>query len=78
VWFFLWALHQFIQGPRLTDHRFILQNDLISWLLEQAPAEERTVDNLIQRILMINFAAIHTTANVRLPEFLVLQQQIGS
>ncbi|KAJ7929739.1 cytochrome P450 [Mycena leptocephala] len=38
-------------------------NDLISWLLEQAPAEERTVDNLIQRILMINFAAIHTTAN---------------
>ncbi|KAJ7058930.1 cytochrome P450 [Mycena amicta] len=38
-------------------------NDLISWLLEHATAEERTVNNLIQRILMINFVAIHTTAN---------------
>ncbi|KAJ7871868.1 cytochrome P450 [Mycena olivaceomarginata] len=38
-------------------------NDLISWLLEHATGEERTVSNLIQRILMINFVAIHTTAN---------------
>ncbi|KAF8155335.1 cytochrome P450 [Mycena galopus ATCC 62051] len=38
-------------------------NDLISWLLEHATGEERTVDKLIQRILMINFVAIHTTAN---------------
>ncbi|KAJ7192474.1 cytochrome P450 [Mycena haematopus] len=38
-------------------------NDLISWLLHHATGEERTVDKLIQRILMINFVAIHTTAN---------------
>ncbi|KAJ6555170.1 cytochrome P450 [Mycena vulgaris] len=38
-------------------------NDLISWLLEHATGDERTVDNLIQRILMINFVAIHTTSN---------------
>ncbi|KAF7368811.1 Cytochrome P450 [Mycena venus] len=38
-------------------------NDMISWLLEHATDDERTVDKLIERILMINFAAIHTTAN---------------
>ncbi|KAJ7708351.1 cytochrome P450 [Mycena rosella] len=38
-------------------------NDLISWLLEHATGDERTVEKLIQRILMINFVAIHTTSN---------------
>ncbi|KAJ7148805.1 cytochrome P450 [Mycena crocata] len=38
-------------------------NDLISWLLDHAVGEERTVENLVQRILMINFVAIHTTSN---------------
>ncbi|KAJ6551781.1 cytochrome P450 [Mycena capillaripes] len=38
-------------------------NDLISWLLDHATGEERAVNNLVQRILMINFVAIHTTSN---------------
>ncbi|TFK26822.1 cytochrome P450 [Coprinopsis marcescibilis] len=36
-------------------------NDMISWLLDHAPPEYRTVEDLATRILVINFAAIHTT-----------------
>ncbi|KAJ7937373.1 cytochrome P450 [Mycena leptocephala] len=39
-------------------------NDLISWLLDVAEGEERTVPALVQRILVINFGAVHTSANV--------------
>ncbi|KAJ7067797.1 cytochrome P450 [Mycena amicta] len=38
-------------------------NDLISWLLDVAEGEERTIPFLVQRILVINFGAIHTSAN---------------
>ncbi|KAF7342895.1 Cytochrome P450 [Mycena sanguinolenta] len=38
-------------------------NDLISWLLEYAKGEERTPHMLTQRMLMVNFVAIHTSAN---------------
>ncbi|KAJ6627497.1 cytochrome P450 [Mycena sp. CBHHK59/15] len=38
-------------------------NDLISWLLDVADGEERTVPALVQRVLVINFGAIHTSAN---------------
>ncbi|KAJ6604022.1 cytochrome P450 [Mycena sp. CBHHK59/15] len=38
-------------------------NDLISWLLEHAVGDERTPHSLTQRILMVNFVAIHTAAN---------------
>ncbi|KAF7353078.1 Cytochrome P450 [Mycena venus] len=38
-------------------------NDLISWLLDVAEGEERTVPALVQRILVINFGAVHTSAN---------------
>ncbi|KAJ7621337.1 cytochrome P450 [Roridomyces roridus] len=41
-------------------------NDLISWLITHAPAdspEEKTIPALIQRIMQINFLAVHTTAN---------------
>ncbi|KAF4621783.1 hypothetical protein D9613_012093 [Agrocybe pediades] len=37
-------------------------NNLISWLLEDAPEENRTVEDFAMRILTINFAAIHTTS----------------
>ncbi|TFK26821.1 cytochrome P450 [Coprinopsis marcescibilis] len=36
-------------------------NDLISWLLDHAPPEYRTADDMAYRILIVNFAAIHTT-----------------
>ncbi|KAF8209541.1 cytochrome P450 [Mycena galopus ATCC 62051] len=37
-------------------------NDLISWLLEDAQGEERTVPALVLRVLTTNFAAIHTSS----------------
>lgn len=40
------------------------QNDLIDWLLENAP-EVCTVHYVVVRILAVNFAAIHTTTGVR-------------
>jgi hypothetical protein len=41
------------------------QNDLISWLLEDAEGEERKMPALVMRILFANFAAIHTSSMVR-------------
>ncbi|KAJ7092899.1 cytochrome P450 [Mycena belliarum] len=46
-------------GPNWPDR----PNDLISWLLEYAEGDERTPHNLTQRMLMVNFVAIHTSAN---------------
>ncbi|KAJ2919184.1 hypothetical protein MD484_g1225, partial [Candolleomyces efflorescens] len=38
-------------------------NDMITWLLDLAPEELRTVDDVVTRLLISNFAAIHTTSN---------------
>ncbi|KAJ7439781.1 cytochrome P450 [Mycena latifolia] len=38
------------------------QNDLISWLLQLAEGEERTVPALALRVLAVNMAAIHTSS----------------
>lgn len=40
------------------------KNDALSWLLDHAEENEKTVRNLTLRILIINFAAIHTTSQV--------------
>ncbi|GJE90628.1 cytochrome P450 [Phanerochaete sordida] len=37
-------------------------SDMIQWLIEEANEEERTVDSLVLRILVVNFAAIHTSS----------------
>ncbi|KAF8585253.1 cytochrome P450 [Ramaria rubella] len=37
-------------------------NDSLSWIMEAAEGEERTTRNLTIRILVLNFAAIHTTS----------------
>ncbi|KAG5725858.1 Ent-kaurene oxidase, partial [Termitomyces sp. T112] len=37
-------------------------NDIISWLLERAQGEQRTVRDITMRILTMNFAAIHSTS----------------
>jgi hypothetical protein len=39
--------------------------DLLQWLMDTAEGEEKTVKLLSQRILTVNFAAIHTTSQVR-------------
>lgn len=41
-----------------------LKNDLLSWLMDEAEGEERTVKALTVRILTVNFAAIHTSSMV--------------
>ncbi|KAJ7458519.1 cytochrome P450 [Mycena latifolia] len=46
-------------GPNWSER----PNDLLSWLLEYAESDERNPHNLTQRVLMVNFVAIHTSAN---------------
>ncbi|KAH6904404.1 cytochrome P450 [Coprinopsis sp. MPI-PUGE-AT-0042] len=38
-------------------------NDLISWLLDTAPAKLRTLHDFVFRVILINFASIHTTTS---------------
>lgn len=38
--------------------------DFLSWLMEAAQGEEQTIENLTRRILVVNFAAIHTSSMV--------------
>lgn len=38
---------------------------MLSWLIDEAKGEERTVEALTARILMVIFASIHTTTMVR-------------
>ncbi|KAF6749691.1 cytochrome P450 [Ephemerocybe angulata] len=37
-------------------------NDLITWLLDLAPQENRNVEDITVKLMLINFAAIHTTS----------------
>ncbi|KAJ8464090.1 hypothetical protein ONZ51_g9826 [Trametes cubensis] len=38
-------------------------NDMLQWILEEGLARNNTDDQIIQRILLINMAAIHTSSN---------------
>lgn len=55
-------------GLRQTSSSCILvyttKNDLISWLIEKAPPELRTVRGVTVRLLTLNFAALHSTSMV--------------
>ncbi|KAJ7477066.1 cytochrome P450 [Mycena galericulata] len=46
-------------GDKYTDR----PNDLITWLMDAAEGEERTVPALVQRVLFVNFAAIRTSTD---------------
>ena len=52
---------------------FALQNNLISWLLEEAQGSQRTVRELTVRILAGNAAAVINISNVSLMRLLLLQ-----
>lgn len=39
-----------------------MPQDLISWLIQSAQGPERDVDRIIKRVLLVNIAAIHTSA----------------
>lgn len=40
------------------------QNDMISWLIDSAKKDQRTVRNITVRILTVNFGAIHTSVRL--------------
>ena len=44
----------------------MIQNDLLQWALEEAIERGDTLDSVIRVILVVNFAAIHTSSNVGL------------
>ncbi|KAJ6516233.1 cytochrome P450 [Mycena sanguinolenta] len=46
-------------GDKYTDK----PNDLITWLMDAAEGDERTVPALVQRVLFVNFAAIRTSTD---------------
>jgi hypothetical protein len=46
------------------SNNLLWQNDLLSWLLDEAKGPQRTVRQLAMRVLIINFGAIHTTSAV--------------
>lgn len=41
------------------------KNDMLMWLMEEAKGQEKDVWALVSRILVVNFAAIHTSSMVR-------------
>ena len=48
------------------------QNDSITWLLDLAVGERRSVRSIILRVLATNFTAMHTSSMVRYP-YTILQ-----
>ena len=52
------------------------QNDLISWLVEACPPNLRTVPLVTNRLLVVNFAAIHTSSIVRGPSVRLMSPAI--
>jgi len=39
-----------------------MPNDMLMWLMSEAKGVERSVEGLARRLLVVNFAAIHTTS----------------
>ena len=38
------------------------QNDMLMWLMSEAKGVEKSIEGLARRLLIVNFAAIHTTS----------------
>jgi len=49
------------------------QLDILSWLMDEAKDEEQTIESLMRRILVVNFAAIHSSSNVSYSIMMPLQ-----
>jgi hypothetical protein len=41
-----------------------LQNDMLMWLMSEAKGVERSLEGVARRLLVVNFAGIHTTSLV--------------
>ena len=41
-----------------------VQNDMLMWLMSEAKGVERSLEGFARRLLLVNFAAVHTTSLV--------------
>ena len=48
-----------------------VQNDMLMWLMSEAKGVERSLEGLARRLLVVNFAAVHTTSLVSYTDLLV-------
>ena len=56
---------QFISGISISIITWpISQNDMLMWLMSEAKGVERSLEGLARRLLLVSFAAIHTTTLV--------------
>ena len=39
------------------------QNDMLMWLMSEAKGVERSLEGVARRLLLVNFASIHTTSS---------------
>lgn len=53
-------LHERYEGGKKPD-------DLIQWLIDAAPPVEKTVYQIVERVMALNVASIHTTTMVCYP-----------
>ena len=51
-----------IQVCYLSHYADNSQNDMLMWLMSEAKGVERSVEGVARRLLLVNFAAIHTTS----------------
>lgn len=38
---------------------------MVQWIIEEAIPRNSSLESIVERILLVNFAAIHTSSNVR-------------
>lgn len=43
---------------------FVVKNDVISWLIDVSDEEHKNLRSICLRILVLNFASLHTSAQV--------------
>ncbi|KAI0245478.1 cytochrome P450 [Lactifluus subvellereus] len=55
-------VRQFVSFDILFSHAVGAQNDMLMWLMSEAKGVEKSVESLARRILLTNFASIHTTS----------------
>jgi hypothetical protein len=46
----------------LSDYTADSQNDVLMWLMSEAKGVERSVEGLARRLLLVNFAAVHSAS----------------
>ena len=62
-------------GGGQTDPRFVdgvPKNDMIQWVIDEGLSRNNTDEEMVQRVLLVNFAAIHTSSNVCLVPFVIV------